>query len=106
MNTPPTQRRKHPRVLIKAHSWVRYGMQTVYLRVRDLSRGGIGLVTPMPFYPAGEVEFEIEFPGGRAMVARGEVMWAQTQPDLRIGARFTKIIKGQDVLESLTEPGD
>ena len=103
--TPPVEHRRHPRLELPARCWIEDGEHTVYLRVHDVSRGGLSVRAPVPFQPAGAVEMRLELPGGRLVRVRGEVVW--TRPDggeasgPRMGARFLEFVEGEEDLYRL-----
>jgi hypothetical protein len=105
-HTPPrplNEQRRHPRVELPARCWIKDGDHTVYLRVHDVSCGGLSVRAPVPFRPSGTVEVRLELPNGHTVVARGEVVWVRPeggevagQP--RMGARFLEFLEGEEDL--------
>jgi hypothetical protein len=102
--------RRHPRVHVAARCWIGDGQRTIYMRVHDLSRGGLSVGAPVPFAPADPVELRLELPGGRVAHARGEIVWVRGTRDLsieerdsgaRMGARFVEWLAGEEDLYHL-----
>jgi hypothetical protein len=57
-------------------------------RVRDLSEGGVGVVTSQPLQPRTRVTVELEFPHYRVpIVTTGVVVWST---DTAMGIRFDR----------------
>jgi hypothetical protein len=103
---PLKEKRKHPRIELPARCWIRDGDHTFYLRVHDVSRGGLSLRAPVPFRPTGQLELELELPGGARVRAHAQVVWvrpeggeAAGQP--RMGARFLEFLEGEEELYEL-----
>lgn len=92
----PHQRR-YPRHPVNARCWVSADSHTAYLRMHDLSLGGLSIGATLPFAPEAEIEVRIELPSG-TVYARGQVVWRGRE---RMGARFTEILSGQQHLEAL-----
>jgi PilZ domain len=100
--------RRHPRVALPARCWIGDGRRTIYMRVYDLSLGGLSVRAPVPFSPADPVELRLELPGGRWARARGEIVWVRPSPPdhgaqtgARMGARFTEWLAGQESLAEI-----
>ncbi len=93
-----TQRRQHPRHLTTARCWISDSVHTAYLRMHDISLGGLSVGAPLPFAPNSEIEVRIELPFGREVRARGCVVWRK---EMRLGARFVEILAGQSELDAL-----
>ena len=106
---PANNTRKHPRVQLAARCWIGDGRRTVYMRVYDLSMGGLSVHAPVPFAPADPVELRLELPGGRTARARGEIVWVRPASGLsgsmgagaRMGARFVEWLAGEQELSHL-----
>jgi len=102
---PHEQRRRHPRFELAVRCWITDSRHTVYLRVHDISRGGLSVRAPVPFPPAGRIEVGLELPGGRRMRARGEVVWVRAasanESGPRMGARFLEFVEGEEDLYQL-----
>ncbi len=102
---PLNEMRRHPRVELPARCWILDGAHTVYLRVHDVSCGGLSVRAPVPFDAKGEVEVRLELPGGGVVRARGLVVW--TKPEggessgPRMGARFLEFLEGEEALYKL-----
>ena len=106
LKVPPTVEKRHdPRSALPARCWIVDGQHTVYLRVHDVSMGGLSVRAPVPFQAAGPVEIRLELPGGQLVRIKGEVVW--TRPDggevsgPRMGARFLEFLEGQEALYKL-----
>jgi hypothetical protein len=104
---PATNKRKHPRVALPARCWIGDGLRTVYMRVHDLSRGGLSVRAPVPFAPSETVELRLELPGGRNARARGEIVWVRSTREAagesspQMGARFIEWLAGEEELYKL-----
>src|SRR6185503_4778623 len=100
---PRCELRRHPRLELPVRCWIVDSAHTVYLRIHDLSRGGLSVRAPMPFLPRGPVELTLELPGGGLVRARGEVVWvepldAPARGGPRMGARFLEFLEGEEEL--------
>jgi hypothetical protein len=102
---PSDNKRRHPRFTLPARCWIVDGRNTIYMRVHDVSRGGMSLRAPVPFRPTSAIELRIELPGGTTTRARAEVVWVRGggEPGPRMGARFVEFLDGQDALYKLLE---
>jgi PilZ domain len=109
-STPPPEpprgdeKRRHPRVALTARAWIVDAEHTVYLRVHDVSAGGLSVRAPVPFQPSRSVDLRIELPGGVEVHARGEIVWVRGEPQNggpRMGARFLEFLDGEDALYKL-----
>jgi hypothetical protein len=106
---PPPEKRRHPRQELAVRCWITDERHTVYLRVHNISRGGLSVRASVPFSPSGQIDVGLELPGGRRVRARGEVVWVRTvapnDSGARMGARFVEFVEGEDELARLlTEP--
>jgi hypothetical protein len=105
MSNAPEDKRRHPRLPLMARAWIEGGRHTVYLRVHDVSCGGLSVRAPVPFAAADSVELRLELPGGIEVRARGEVMWVRPGPGgesgPRMGARFLEFHEGEEALYTL-----
>jgi hypothetical protein len=104
---PPSgsNQRRHPRLRLGARCWLADAEHTVYLRVHDVSRGGLSVRAPVPFSPRETVDVELELPGGAVVRARAEIVWVSPadQPPPRpewprMGARFLELLEGEEAL--------
>jgi hypothetical protein len=95
---PPDDKRRHPRRELAVRCWITNARHTVYLRVHDISEGGLSVRAPVPFAPAGLIEVGLELPSGQRVRARGEVVWVRSGADSgpRMGARFLEFVEGRD----------
>lgn len=104
---PPSapEKRRHPRVEMAVRCWISDERHAIYLRLHDLSRGGLSVRAPVPFAPTGRVEIGLELPDGRRVRARGEVVWvrsaASRESGPRMGARFLEFVEGEEDLYQL-----
>jgi hypothetical protein len=103
---PPREQRRHPRFDLAVRCWLTDSRHTLYLRVHDISRGGLSVRAPVPFAPAGKIEVGLELPGGRRVRVRGEVVWVKpstsaTESGPRMGARFVEFVEGEEDLYQL-----
>ncbi len=99
-----TEKRQHPRVPVPARAWIADGQHTIYLRLHDLSVGGLSVRAPVPFAAADPVELRIELPGGIQVRARGEIRWVRDgggESGPRMGARFLEFHEGEEELYKL-----
>jgi hypothetical protein len=104
-DTPEREQRRHPRLEVAVRCWITDERHTVYLRLHDISRGGLSVRAKVPFAPAGKIEVGMELPGGRRVRARGEVVWVRPQSTgetgPRMGARFLDFLEGEEDLYQL-----
>jgi len=100
---PPREQRRHPRFELAVRCWITDARHTLYLRVHDISRGGLSVRAPVPFRSHGPVEVRLELPGGVRVRARGEVVWvkSQTGSGARMGAKFLEFVEGEEDLYQL-----
>lgn len=104
---PQHEKRRHPRLEVGVRCWLTNDRHTVYLRVHDLSLGGLSVRAPVPFTPSGRVEVGLELPGGRKVRARGEIVWVRTREveassvGPLMGARFVEFTEGEAELTTL-----
>jgi hypothetical protein len=103
---PPREQRRHPRFELAVRCWITDSRHTLYLRVHDISKGGLSVRAPVPFVPSGTIEVGLELPGGRRVRARGEVVWVrssagETESGPRMGARFLEFVEGEEELYKL-----
>jgi hypothetical protein len=99
---PAVEKRRHPRVTVALRCWLVDERHTLYVRLHDLSRGGLSVRAPVPFAPASQVEVGLELPGGRRLRARGEIVWVRSdappESGPRMGARFLEFLEGEEDL--------
>jgi Tfp pilus assembly protein PilZ len=104
------ERRKHPRFPSQLHCWLRGPARQVYVRLRDLSLGGVALRAPTTFVRGDQAEVVVEDPHrGINLRARGEVVWTHPDPEhpehTGTGVRFVQILAGAELLaEEPPEP--
>jgi hypothetical protein len=102
---PPREQRRHPRYELAVRCWIMDSRHTLYLRVHDISRGGLSVRAPVPFEPTGRIEVGLELPGGHRVRARGEVVWVRsssaTESGPRMGAKFLEFVEGEEDLYTL-----
>jgi hypothetical protein len=104
---PHGETRSHPRVELPARCWIEDGEHTFYLRVHDVSRGGLSVRAPTPFSKSHRIVLRLELPGERTVRARAEVVWvrdspaAETASGARMGARFLEFLEGEEDLYQL-----
>ena len=105
---PPREQRRHPRFELAVRCWITDARHTLYLRVHDISRGGLSVRAPVPFAPEDPVELRLELPGGRSARARGQIVWVkkagETHDDgagARMGAQFLEWLSGRDDLYAI-----
>jgi hypothetical protein len=102
---PPREQRRHPRHELAVRCWITDARHTLYLRIHDISRGGLSVRAPVPFEPNGQIEVGLELPGGMRVRARGEVVWVRsssaTESGPRMGARFLEFVEGEEDLYQL-----
>jgi hypothetical protein len=103
---PDDEKRRHRRQPVPVGCWLVDERHTVYLRLHDLSLGGLSVRAPVPFPASGVLEVGLELPDGRQVRARGEVVWVRSVSDLDeagMGARFVDFIEGQSDLDALLD---
>jgi hypothetical protein len=100
---PTREQRRHPRFELAVRCWITDSRHTLYLRVHDISKGGLSVRAPVPFAPTGKIEVGLELPGGRRVRAHGEVVWVRpsTTSGPRMGARFLEFVEGEEDLYQL-----
>jgi hypothetical protein len=103
---PQREQRRHPRFELAVRCWITDSRHTLYLRVHDISRGGLSVRAPVPFAAAGPIEVGLELPGGRRVRIRGEVVWvkpstSEQESGPRMGARFLEFVEGEEELYQL-----
>jgi len=105
---PPREQRRHPRHELAVRCWITDARHTLYLRIHDISRGGLSVRAPVPFAPEDPVELRLELPGGRSARARGQIVWVkkagETHDDgagARMGAQFLEWLSGRDDLYAI-----
>jgi len=102
-----TEARRHPRVELPARCWIEDGEHTLYLRLHDLSRGGLSVRAPVPFAAARRLTLRLELPSGGELRAIAEVVWVRGTPPAdqpscaRMGARFLEFLEGEEALYTL-----
>jgi hypothetical protein len=98
--SPSYETRRHPRMVLPVRCWIVGGPHTLYLRLHDVSLGGLSVRAPVPFSATAPVELRLELPGGQAVRARGEVVWVRGVADSgpRMGARFVEFVEGRELL--------
>jgi hypothetical protein len=110
-DAPPVQPRKereerrHPRHALAVRCWISDERHAIYLRLHDLSRGGLSVRAPVPFAPATNVEVGLELPDGRRVRAHGQIVWVRASATAtsgpRMGARFLEFVEGEEDLYRL-----
>jgi hypothetical protein len=102
---PYREQRRHPRLELAVRCWIMDQRHTLYLRLHDLSRGGLSVRAPVPFTPANRIDVGVELPGGRRVRARGEVVWVRSgsaqASGPRMGARFVEFVEGEEELYAI-----
>ena len=102
--TPTVEQRRHRRVEVGLRCFIGDARHTLYLRLHDVSRGGLSVRAAVPFAPATLIDVGLELPGGRRVRARGEVVWVRAAPGEtgpRMGARFVEFFEGEDELDAV-----
>jgi hypothetical protein len=102
---PPREQRRYPRFELAVRCWIMDSRHTLYLRVHDISRGGLSVRAPVPFAPEGKVEVGLELPSGQRVRVRGEIVWVRSSSAVesgpRMGARFLEFVEGEEELYQL-----
>jgi hypothetical protein len=103
---PSEQRRRHPRLELAARCFLVDGEHTFYLRVHDVSAGGLSVRAPVPFRAARPIDVRLELPGGATVRARCVIVWVRPEggesPGApRMGARFLEFVEGEEDLYKL-----
>jgi hypothetical protein len=104
---PSLELRRHRRLEVLVRCWIIDPRYTVYLRLHDLSRGGLSVRAPVPFAPASHIDVNLDLPSGARLRARCEVVWVRSgeagQSGPRMGARFVEFVEGEDHLYALLD---
>jgi Tfp pilus assembly protein PilZ len=99
------EKRRHRRVQLSIRCWMGDATHTIYLRVHDVSLGGLSVRAPVPFEPDRDLQLSIELPDRSHVRARGKVVWVSPPTGLqsrpRMGARFVEFIEGEEALSAL-----
>jgi hypothetical protein len=103
---PSVEKRRHPRLETGLRCWIGSQRHTLFVRLHDVSRGGLSVRAPVPFVPATTIEVGLDLPGGGRLRARGEVVWVRGEPTTeengaRMGARFVEFLEGKDELDGV-----
>jgi Tfp pilus assembly protein PilZ len=104
-DTQFVEKRRHRRIQLSIRCWIIDGNHTLYLRVYDLSLGGLSVRTPAPFQPDRELRILIELPDRTQVRARGQVVWIRPSAGVesrpRMGVRFVEFTEGEQALHDL-----
>jgi hypothetical protein len=104
---PSRELRRHRRLDVLVRCWITDPRYTLYLRLHDLSRGGLSVRAPVPFAATSTIEVNLDLPGGGRMRARGQVVWVRTgeagESGPRMGARFVEFVEGEEQLYALLD---
>jgi c-di-GMP-binding flagellar brake protein YcgR len=97
------ERRRFRRVGSSLRCWIRGGSRTVYVTLRDISHGGLGIRAPTTFQRGDAAEVLLEDAHhARSLRARAEVAWSHPDTDnpehAGTGVRFLEVIEGQELL--------
>jgi hypothetical protein len=97
------ERRRFRRVGSGLRCWLRGQSRTVYVRLRDLSHGGIGICAPTTFQRGDAAEVLVEDAHhARSLRAHAEVAWSHPDTDnpghSGTGVRFLEVIEGRELL--------
>jgi hypothetical protein len=99
--------RRHPRLDLLVRCWITDPRYTLYLRLHDLSRGGLSVRAPVPFAAASHIDVNLDLPGGRRVRARGQVVWVRSgeagESGPRMGARFVEFVEGEHHLHAVLD---
>ena len=87
---PSREQRRHPRFELAVRCWITDSRHTLYLRVHDISKGGLSVRAPVPFAPTGKIEVGLELPGGRRVRAHGEVVWVARRQRRRAAREWAR----------------
>ena len=107
----PDERRRYRRFPSGLKCWLTCEARLVYVRLRDLSRGGLGLRAPTNFAAGDAAEAIVEDPARQqSLRARCEIVWSHPDEDhpdhTGTGVRFVEILDGTDVLPSAEADGE
>jgi len=84
--------REHPRYEVSAYVAYTGSEVLLYHRIANISLGGICISSPSIEEVGTEVDLVINFPElGTSMATRGEVVWANREPPMDMGIRFTDL---------------
>src|SRR5689334_23221006 len=95
---PYSEHRRHRRHELPARCWLVDEGHTLYLRIHDVSAGGLSVRAPVPFHPLETLDMRLELPGGPVVRVRGQVVWVRPgggeASGPRMGARFLEFVEG------------
>ena len=84
--------REFPRYEVSAYVDYTGSEVLLYHRIANISLGGICISSPSIEEVGTEVDLVINFPElGTSMATRGEVVWANREPPMDMGIRFTDL---------------
>lgn len=96
------ERRRHKRILTSVRCWILGRQSALYTKVRNISRGGLGVLGPVPFKSGDEVTIRIlGVAPQRDLVIRSRVVWSQDAPLNGMGAEFLAVLAGAQLLEQI-----
>jgi hypothetical protein len=91
------ERRRHRRRRSFERAWFDSKTRAVYVRLWDISRGGVSVRGAMPFSDGETLTVTL---GG--VRVRAEVSWRSERPVAGTGFRFVEVLDGEDELIALT----
>lgn len=83
--------------------------EVLQIQIRNVSSGGVFIVTPFPFPISSLVEFDFNLPGQKEIVhVKGVVRWTQTQgPDTGMGIEFLEVTaESREVIQDYVKRRD
>jgi hypothetical protein len=97
------ERRRFRRFGSCLRCWIRGEARTVYVTLRDLSHGGVGIHAPTTFQRGEAAEVLLQDPHhSRTIRARAEVAWSHPDPEnpehAGTGVRFVEVLEGMELL--------
>ena len=124
------EKRRFPRRPLSLRCWMGDGTHTLYVRLHDVSLGGLSVRAPVPFSPSTKLELALVISGGYladplgtiAIRAHGRVVWVRPADGprhlphrtpiaarrgltsgSRMGAEFVAFTEGEELLRRLVE---
>jgi Tfp pilus assembly protein PilZ len=101
-------RRRDTRYPSTLRCWIRGEARTVFVTLRDLSAGGLGIRAPTTFRRGDRAEVLLQDPHHvHTLRASGEIAWSHPDPDhpehAGTGLRFVEILEGRELLPQVPE---
>jgi uncharacterized protein (TIGR02266 family) len=92
MSATERRTREHPRYEVSAYVDYTGTEVLLYHRIQNISLGGVCISSPSIEEVGTVVDLVINFPElGSSLALRGEVVWANREPPMDMGIRYTDI---------------